>query len=185
MLFFNRVKERKIKAKEERKREQELIDDIRRGIFFYEIPEKSFVRVDPLVAYVRIREHGFDVFGEEIEGVMRSDANKTKSFQSAMCDVFGFAEYDGKTDEGLTLLDMLHVYMSFFQFVMDLKKNVPFLQEYAPPMEERLKSLYVGFAKKSGYATPRSSSDSTSTSPTPPPSPDTPSTSEQAEPGTV
>lgn len=181
MDFFKRFKERKLA----KKREQELLDDLRRGIFYYEVPYKTFTRVDPLVAYVKIKEHGFDVFDEEIEGVLQAEKAKTEAFQKAMCEVFSFESYDGANDSGMTLLDMLHVYMSFFQFVMDLKKNVPFLQGYAPSMEARLNSLYVGFKKASVSATPQPSSDSTSTLKTPPPSQDTPRSSEQAAPSTA
>ena len=169
----------------EYKRNRELREDILNGVFFFEVPNRILTKVDPMLAYVKLKEHGFDVFGEEFDGVLKAHPLKTKAFLTAICETFGLTEYDGTKGTGITVLEAMRLYLSFFKFLMSLKKNVFFLQEYLPSLEDRLNVL-SNFTRKSSDS-PQTSSplDSTSTSSQAQPPQDSPPSMEQAERSTV
>lgn len=169
----------------EYKRNRELRDDILNGVFFFEVPNRCMTKVDPMLAYVKLKEHGFDVFGEEYTGVLNANPMKTKAFLRAVCDAFDLTEYDGVKGTGITVLEALRLYLSFFKFLMTLKKNVFFLQEYLPSLEDRLTELSNFTRRSSNSQPPSSTSDSTSTSSTEPRQQDSPPSTEQAAPSTV
>lgn len=173
-----------VKAIKEWRRARTYEADVARGLFFYDGNGKFYTRVDPLETYIKIKEHGFDVFSEEIEGVLRGHPEKTKAFKKAMSEIFSIEEYDGVENKGVTILDLLYVYFNFFYFLTSLKKNATFLQEYAPSLEERLHLLSNGLYARINSQTKNSSSDSTSTSSPQARQEDSQATTEQAEPGT-
>ena len=163
------------------KHNKELETDTLNGIFFYEIRGRLLTKVDPMIAYVKLKEHGFDVFGEEIEGVLKAIPTRTRSFLTAICQTFNLTEYDPKTNTGITVHEALRLYLSFFRFIEALKKNVFFLQGYLPSFEDRLNALSKTMRGDSDSIEDLSKSDSISTSNTAPEPQDSgPSTERQA-----
>ncbi len=173
-----------IKAFKKWRRARSYENDLARGLFFYESEGDFFTRVDPLETYIKIKEHGFDVFSEEIEGVLKGHPAKTRAFKEAMTEIFNVKDYDGEENKGVTVLDMLYVYFNFFYFLTSLKKNATFLQEYAPSLEARLLRLSNGLYGRVDSQAQSFSSGSTSTSSPQAPQEDSQVTTEQAGPGT-
>lgn len=162
---------------------QQLTNDVINGIYYFELSNGDITKVDPLLAYVKLKEHGFDVFNDEIEGVIHARPGHTKAFLKAICETFNVSEYDCFTGKGITVLDALRLYLGFYRFLLSLKKNVPFLQEYLPFLERRIEELanFTRIHKDSSSTTGYSSSDTTSTSSNPQSSQDYQPSMAQAE----
>lgn len=163
------------------KRNTELENDARDGIYFFRIRDRFLTKVDPMIAYVKLKEHGFDVFGEDYEGVVKANPLKSKLFLKAICEVFDLTEYDPKTNTGITLMEAMRLYLSFFYYLLSLKKNVYVLREYLPSLEDRLNALYANTVGNSESIVNFSTSDSTSTSSTEPEPPVSESSTEPQE----
>lgn len=148
------------------KHNKELEIDTLNGVFFYEIVGRCFTKVDPMLAYVKLKEHGFDVFSEEIEGVIKANPTRTRAFLKAVCETFGLSEYDAKTNTGITVHEALRLYLKFFWYLLALKKNLSYLQGYLPSLDDRLNVILRSMHENSVSTDDLSKSDSTSTSST-------------------
>lgn len=164
------------------KHNQELETDTLNGIFFFEINGRLLTKVDPMLAYVKLKEYGFDVFGEDIEGVVKAVPSRTRAFLVAICKTFDLTEYDPKTNTGITVHEALRLYLEFFHFVTALKKNVFFLHGYLPSLEGRLNVLLGNMRENSDSTADSSKSDSTSTSSMDPEPQDSPPSTEPPAP---
>jgi hypothetical protein len=175
--------------------------DLREGIYNFEMNDGQTIRVDPLLTYVRLKELGLDVMSENIEGALKGKEEKTRIFLKSVCDAFGVDAFNQPRGSGLTVLDAFRLYLGFYRFLEALKKNITFLRDFAPSMEERL--TYLTSRRKNdeketekldeiivadepdANETPNDDSplsDSTSISQTPPRSSDLASTTAQAAP---
>ena len=150
------------------KHNKELETDTLNGVFYYEIIGRCLTKVDPMLAYVKLKEHGFDVFGEEIEGVKNASPTRTRAFLKAVCETFDLTEYDPKANTGITVHEALSLYFAFFRYLSFLKKKLWYLQEYLPSLDDRLNALSQGTHENSDSTDDSSKSDSTSTSSTAP-----------------
>ena len=163
------------------KHNKDLETDTLNGVFFYEITGRLLTKVDPMMAYVKLKEHGFDIFGEEIEGVVKANPTRTRAFLTAICETFNLTEYDPKTNTGITVHEALRLYFSFFRFLSALKKNVFFLHDYLPSLEDRRIALLRNMRGASDSTDDSPKSDSTSTSSTGPEPQVSQASTEQAE----
>lgn len=148
------------------KHNKELETDTLNGIYFFEIRGRLFTKVDPMLAYIKLKEYGFDVFGEDIEGVVKATPSRTRAFLTAICKTFNLTEYDPKTNTGITVHEALRLYLGFFRFLMALKKNVFYLHEYLPSLEDRLTNLFWNMRENSDSTDDLLKSDSIKTSST-------------------
>lgn len=168
-----------------RKRARRQSYDFRRGVYYYETTDGVIIRADPIQTYAKLKEIGFDVLTEEINGALAGNEKKIRSFTDGVCAAFGVVPYNATLNAGVTTLDCVRLYLGFYSFLATLKKNVIFLRDFAPRLEERLANIYASPGAVSELKTPdSSSSESTSTSPEPPQPPDSPSSTEQAAPST-
>lgn len=159
--------------------------DFRRGVYYYETTDGAIIRADPLQTYAKLKEIGFDVLSEDVNGALAGNEKKILSFTNGVCNAFGVIPYNATLNKGVTTLDCIRLYLGFYSFLATLKKNVIFLRDFAPRLEERLASIYASPGAVSESPTlDSSSSESTSTSPEPPQQPDSPSSTEQAAPST-
>ena len=180
----------------QKKRDKRYEKDIREGIYNFEMNDGRTIRVDPLLTYVRLKELGFDVMGENIDGAMKGDGVKTRTFLQAVCDAFEVDAYNQPRGGGHTVLDAFRLYLGFYRFLEALKKNITFLRDFAPSMGERLIYLASRQARRrpinpANVAAPVENatanddsplSGSTSISQTPPPLEDSEPTTAQAAP---
>lgn len=189
------------KIYQRKKRDKLYEKDIREGIYNFEMNDGRTIRVDPLLTYVRLKELGFDVMSENIDGALKGNEAKTRTFLNAVCDAFEIEAFNQPRGRGLTVLDAFRLYLGFYRFLEALKKNITFLRDFAPSMAERLTFL----ASRRNEAARKTeaeveitvgeevaanetanddlpSSDSISISQTPPRSSDLESTTEQAAP---
>lgn len=164
------------------KHNKELETDTLNGIYFFEVRDRVFTKVDPMIAYIKLKEYGFDVFGEDIKGVVKAIPSRTRAFLTAICKTFDLTEYDPKTNTGITVQEALRLYLGFYWFLNALKKNVFYLHDYLPSLEDRLNAL-LGDTRESSDSTDDSSkSDSTSISNTAPEPQGSQSTTEPSAP---
>lgn len=166
-----------------RKLRKEFDNLSRRGVFFYQTGD-LVVKADPLQTYVKLKETGLDVMYNDLKGALRGNEAKLKAFAQYVCGAFNVDQYDVKTGAGLTTLDLIRLFMAYMRYLGSLKKKVILLQDFAPDMEARLKSIFENTQEVSDSTGGNSSSDSTSTQEAPSPSQDSPTTTEQAEPST-
>lgn len=152
----------------------------RRGVFYYRMG-KTVVKIDPLLAYVRLKEFGLDVMYEELKGALKGNDAKLKVFVKRVCGAFNVSPYDPTTDRGYTALDLIRLFEAYGRYLSGLKKNVTLLRDFAPGLEERLNDIFSDSPKASESTGESSLLDSTSTPPEPSPTPDSPTTTEQAE----
>ena len=164
------------------KRNKQLETDTLNGIYFFEVRGRLFTKVDPMIAYIKLKEYGFDVFGEDVEGVVKAIPSRTRAFLTAVCKTFDLTEYDPKTNTGITVCEALRLYLGFFRFITALKKNVFFLRDYLPSLEDRLRGLSANMRGNSDSTDDSSKLDSTKTSSTEPEPPVSPVSTESPAP---
>lgn len=148
-----------------------------RDVFYYEKGDK-LVKFDPLQVYINIKETGFDVFGKELNGVMRGDPFQTKRFVDSIGKAFNITRFE-ENEDGYTIMEMVDLYIQFFSFIEYLKKKHTLLAVSAPSTEQLWQVLETKPSEEQqGSEENVSSSDSPNVSPPPPPQ-------EELEPTTV
>lgn len=153
----------------------------RRGIFYYNVG-KVTVKLDPLSAYIRLKEIGVDVMSEDVRGLLRGDSAKLRDFTENVQKAFRLTSYNETTGKGVTCLDCIRIYFAFYRYLEALKKNVTLLRDFAPGLEQRLKSLYEITPERKDSEETSSLLGSTPTLQTRSPSQDLQAITEQAEP---
>ena len=166
-----------------RKLRRELDEMSRRGVFYFKIGD-TVVKTDPLVAYVKLKEIGFDVMYDDLEGALSGNDAKLKNFAKCVCDAFNAQPLDLETGAGLTMLDCIDLFAKYTEYLSGLKKNVTLLHGFAPDLQRFLDLLSDGIYDDFDSIGEDSLSDSTSIQPTPLPTQDSSLGTEQAEPST-
>lgn len=126
--------------RERDKTQDALVKATKRDIFYYSLHGKA-IELDPLITYVKLKEIGFDVFGQRLKGVLRGEVHQTSEFMIAMNKVFGINDYDTDKEHGFTVLEASDLYIKFFLFVKYLKKNYTLMAGFAPSMEQEWQVL--------------------------------------------
>jgi len=151
----------------------------RQGRFYMKIRNVK-ISLEPLETYFALQQKGYDRFNEIVKNITnRSDFALNKNadggspiqeFHRVMREVFGVVSIIVNKKRGLSMLEMITLYVRFFSFIISLKKKHTGLQDFAPSLEARWNSLKETTAPTADSIEKNSLSDSTKTS------------SEQAEP---
>lgn len=142
------------RRKKERGTLNRLAED---GLFFYKT-RGACIAIDPLVAYIRLKEIGIDVMFDYLKGALAGKAPELREFTTNVLDIFKADEYDVQTFTGLTIVEAVRMFSAYMRYLEYLKKNVTFLRDFAPDITEQFNAILSGSAKDKDLQAENSSS---------------------------